>query len=77
MPIALPYRLKLSPTLRNEWRVRNIGETIPELDGACWDVPAPSFTAEVMRQIAADARFMLDPNGPDLTRVSGQPIGGF
>lgn len=62
---STPYTLKLSETIRNEWRVRNIAEVIPTLDGAQWDNETSRFDADTMRAIAADARWMMNPKHVD------------
>lgn len=59
------YSVKLSETIRNEWLVRCIGDVIPELEGACWNVPVAALSADTVRAIAADARWMMDPRNVD------------
>lgn len=57
-------RLRLTPSIVNEWQVRCIGDVIPELK----DLPlAPtiSVTVSCCEEIAADCEFYLDPNGPE------------
>lgn len=59
--------LNLTPSIQNEWSVRSIGGTIPELD---IELPFPStlqVSEECCREIIADCKFYLDPNGPDTT----------
>lgn len=59
--------IKISPTIRNEWHVRCIGDVIPSLNGVCWDKPVISVTETTAREIANDCRFYADPNAIDAT----------
>ena len=65
MSINLPHSLKLSATVRNEWRVRCIADVIPQLDGAQWDVSVFSTDLQTVRDILADADFMGNPRNVD------------
>lgn len=59
--------LRLSETIRNEWRVRCIGDVIPSLEGVCWDKPIASVTETTAREILADCEFYADPKAVDAT----------
>lgn len=63
---AIGTRLKLSPTMRNEWQVRGIGDVIPALDGYAGE-EAVLVDAAVLKEIAADCRFYIDPKAVDAT----------
>lgn len=59
--------LKLSSTIQHEWEARSIGDTIPELDISERYPPVIKVSEQCCREIVADCRFALDPNGPETT----------
>ena len=59
-------RLHLSPTIRNEWEIRCIGDVIPAL--ANYDGRATvEVSVSVANEIAADCRFYMDNKAVDAT----------
>ena len=65
--INLPYRLKMSAAIRNEWRVRNIADVVPSLDGAQWDNTSFNTDYDTLCAIERDCLFMVDPAAIDLS----------
>ena len=60
-------KLKISPTIANEWSVRCIGDVIPALAEVDLAQPTIEVDAMVAAEIAADCKFYLDPWGPETT----------
>lgn len=58
-------RLTLSPTIRNEWQVRCIGDVVPALAEYCGQRQIDVDSAVVAAEIAADCRFQADPRCVD------------
>lgn len=61
-------RLKITPTMRNEWQVRGITDVIPALAELPWEaedtVEVDTATAN---EIRADCAWYIDPKAVDAT----------
>jgi len=61
-------RLKITPTMRNEWQVRAITDVIPALANLPWEtaneVDVDTATAN---EIRADCAWYIDPKAVDAT----------
>lgn len=61
-------RLKITPTMRNEWQVRGITDVIPALTELPWET---AKTVEVdtrtANEIRADCAWYIDPKAVDAT----------
>lgn len=60
-------KLKISSAIANEWMSRGIGEVIPALDGLDYDSGTIDVPPSVVREIAEDCRFYIDPKAVDAT----------
>ena len=58
--------LKISPSIRNEWQVRSIGDVIPALNSLPWGVRSVVHVdAQTAKEIHADCAFYIDPKAVD------------
>lgn len=61
-------RLKITPTMRNEWQVRCITDMIPALAELPWESEnAVEIDAGTANEIRADCAWYIDPKAVDAT----------
>lgn len=61
-------RLKITPTMRNEWQVRDITAVIPALAALPWEsANAVDVDAATANEIRADCAWYIDPKAVDAT----------
>ena len=58
--------LKISPSIRNEWQVRSIGDVIHGLNSIAWETqPVVQVDEATAQEIHADCAFYIDPKAVD------------
>jgi hypothetical protein len=58
--------LKITPSIRNEWRVRAIGDVVPALNALPWEAEnVIHVDAQTASEIHADCAFYIDPKAVD------------
>lgn len=61
-------RLRITPTLRNEWQVRDITAVIPALANVPWEtLNVVEVDTAIAREIRADCAWYIDPKAVDAT----------
>ena len=61
-------RLKITPTMRNEWQVRSITDVIPALAELPWETSnVVDVDTRIANEIRADCAWYIDPKAVDAT----------